>query len=63
MQRLSWKLQAAIDYPDLLGWDNFRFKLVSKNITAIQQSFLEDLGHKSLSEVWMSKGGEKDLGD
>ena len=54
IQRMSCNLQVVIDYQDLLGWDNFCFGLVRKNITAIQQSFCEDLGHKSLGGVLMS---------
>ena len=45
----------VIDSEDILGWDNFLFGLGSKNITAIQQSFLEYLRYKSLGEVWMIK--------
>ena len=55
IQRLIWNIQAVIYYQDILGWDNFCFVLVSINITAIQQYFLEDSGYKSLVEVWMSR--------
>ena len=48
-------IQAEIDSQDVLGSDNLCFGLVIKNITAIQQSFLEDSGYKSMGEVWMSK--------
>ena len=54
VQRLIWKIQAMIYSHYLLGWDNVCFGLVRKNITDIQQSFLEDSGYKSSGEVWMS---------
>ena len=48
IQILIWNLQAEIYSQEILGWDNLCLGLVSKNITAIQKFFLEDLGYKSL---------------
>ena len=42
IQRLSWNIQIAINSQDLLGWYIFCLGLVSKTITVIQRSFLEN---------------------
>ena len=39
IQRLIWKLQAVIDYQDLLRWDNFCFGLVRKILQLYNSNF------------------------